>query len=345
MKRVPAPQDALVLAVDPRARVGDADVRGQWHEVVVDGIRLAGATKRRSTQAATAHHVLLLRQHALIPRADDHQHAAVHLVRAAGQPGGSIRRVHPHVAGHARRIVGVKVGGTVLEAEQIAARSISRVGWRLIEARLRPAHRCASGSHARERAQRVLRDQPCLGAALHRQITVGTRWVDCIAGEGREVDERGRSLVGEAEARIKQGRAEADRDRQPIGTLAERLARIRRRLVGFAGIGQRQAAGQQADRALPGLEQLDELLARRARHEIKGSELQVFRCTGRDAGLMDAERIDTAVGIARGVGSRVGLVDQTCGLCEQHCCAAGDGGGDQTAASDVRDVHGRLQVD
>jgi hypothetical protein len=191
----------------------------------------------------------------------------------------------------------------------------------------------------------MLGHEPRLGAALHREIAVGSPDLERITGEGGEIDERSGALIGKAEAIIEESGAEADGDRQAIRTLAEGLAGVGRGLVRCGIIRQRQASCKQVDRSLLVPQERDQLRPGRPRDEIEGGQLQVLRRIREDAGLMHAEGFDDAVRVAGGARSRAGAVEQLGRLGEQNGGTAGDGGGDQAAAGDVRDVHGRPQVD
>jgi hypothetical protein len=74
-------------------------------------------------------------------------------------------------------------------------------------------------------------DLRVVGARLNAEVSAGLRIVERVAREVRQIDERGGSLVGDAEAvdavaRGEEGGAEADRDGEAGRGKPERFARV-----------------------------------------------------------------------------------------------------------------------
>src|SRR6202012_1708957 len=125
-------QDALVLR-RRGARVGEADVGAEgdalavWVEVVTWVFELVGAAEPRAGDAVAPDHVGLLEHPDPVPELDVHADRADHLEGAAVGPGGFAgARGHPDELVHQLGVGGVRVGGAVAEAEEVAGAAARR---------------------------------------------------------------------------------------------------------------------------------------------------------------------------------------------------------------------------
>jgi hypothetical protein len=97
-------------------------------------------------------------------------------------------------------LLGLEVGGAVLEAEQVARRGlVPRRRRRTPEAELRPAHADHAHADPGKVADGVHRDLRVVGARLHADVAARDGGVDGVAREGRQVRERARLPGREAE--------------------------------------------------------------------------------------------------------------------------------------------------
>ena len=156
-----------------------------------------------------------------VPGLDVHVDPAGDEVGAAGHPGG------PRVVAAARptrsrssvgAVLGLEVGGAVLEPEQVARRGLAGRRRRgAAEAELGPAHGDRAEADPGEVADRVHRDLRVVGAGLHAQVAVAARRVEVVGREVRQLAQRGRLAAREPEAvlavLLEQRRAEAEGQR------------------------------------------------------------------------------------------------------------------------------------
>ena len=128
------------------------------------------------------------------PRSRCHVDPAGDEVGAAGQPrrpSVSSSASDPDVLVERVGLLGLDVGGAVLEAEQVARRGLrGRGGRRAAEAELRPAHRDRAEADAGQVADRVHGDLRVVGAGLHAQVAAGPGRVELVAREVRQVAQR-----------------------------------------------------------------------------------------------------------------------------------------------------------
>ena len=132
------------------------------------------------------------------------------------------------------RLLGLDVGGAVLEPEQVARRGLrGRRGRGPAEAELRPAHARGAEGDPGEVADRVHRDLRVVGAGLDAQVAVAARRVEVVAREVRQPDEaaaaagrRGRTGRRRRRRVREQRPPEPERDRQAGRRQAERLAGV-----------------------------------------------------------------------------------------------------------------------
>ena len=97
-------------------------------------------------------------------------------------------------------VLGLQVGGAVLEAEQVARRGLlGRGRRRAAEAELGPAHRDGAEADPGEVADRVHRDLRVVGAGLDAQVAVAAVGVEVVGREVRQLAQRRRLAVPQAE--------------------------------------------------------------------------------------------------------------------------------------------------
>jgi len=112
------------------------------------------------------------------------------------------------------RVLGLEVVGAVLETEQVARRRLRRGRRRRApEPQLRPPHCRGAEPHPDEVADRVDRHLGVVGARLDAQVPTGEGGVDLVAGEPRQVGQRGRLLCGQAQL-VEEARPHPERQRQ-----------------------------------------------------------------------------------------------------------------------------------
>ena len=299
---VPAAQDPLPLASCP-ARIGQNDVGVPRFVSRGNRIEFLGAAERRAAHLAAAEHVFLLIEAARVPLLNMSPHTAHDQVGAALQPCRPLV-ADPDVGVHLRRVVTAQVVGAILEAEQIATGFGGGGGaGRLGEACLRPAR--PRGVHVpgdpRQVPHRMKRDLRVIGARLHGDIPTAAGWIEPVGRKGRQVDQRRWPHPGQSEARIKQRRAEPDRDRKPRSGQTERLARVGWSPVGRAGTWQRISLTHRSCRVRPGLKEPLQLAARSGRR-IEGLKKYPRLRRRRDAGLMGPVKADSTACDGDGAG-------------------------------------------
>ncbi len=150
---------------------------------------LGAAGQRRPFGLRPSDHGFLLLQRLPVPHLDVHVDPAGYQIRAAVQPGR--RRLgtgrHPDVAVHGRRLLGLDVGGAVLEAEQVArGRLPGRGRGRPAEAELGPTDRDGTEADPGQIPDRVHGDLRILGAGLDAEIAVAAGGVQVVAGKLRQ---------------------------------------------------------------------------------------------------------------------------------------------------------------
>ena len=225
---VTAPQ-YLLTAVGRGMGQCDVRVLGDQGSVVgADGaelrlIELAAPRQGSALLLGPAEHRLLLAKRRAVPGLDRHADLAHGQVRAAVHPGWLVVRTGPHEFVEAGLVVGGDVGRSVLESEQVARCRLALGGdGTLSEAHLGPLDSRLAEGEAHQVANRVHGDLGVVGASLDADVSAAERWIDGVAGEVRQVGQRGRLLVGDAEPvdplrGPEQGGPESDRDRQSRG--------------------------------------------------------------------------------------------------------------------------------
>ena len=168
-------------------------------------------------------------------------------VAATDHPGRLVAGGDPHVLVELGG-AGPEVVGAVLEAQQVPGRALARGGRRgATEALLRPPHPHDAPAHPGEVADGVEQHLGVVAAGLHAEVATAAGGVEGVAGERRDVGQRGRAGRGQAEAvdpvALEQRRAHAEGQREPGGVEA----------LGLAGVGRRQRRARRrvVDRAAP----------------------------------------------------------------------------------------------
>ena len=347
--------EVVAAAQHPHAAVvrgvRETHVAVQRHErlVVAPGHRevrlgeLRAAGQRRTLALGPADERLLLTQRRAVPRLDRHADPPGHEVRPAGEP----RRVvgvrggrggqDPDVLGEVRGVLGLEVGGAVLEAEQVARRAL-RGGRRRRApvAELRPADRRGAERRARQVADRVHRDLRVVRARLDDEVAVAARRVEGVGGEVGELDERVGQAVGEAEAVgavgcDEQRAAEPERDRQARCGQVGGLARVVGRRVVRARRGavraRRQTLREPRGDRRPALQERDEVVAV-VRRDVERCEVEPVLRGRDDPGLViTGEREGPRGGRSGGLGR---------GAAAEAEARRADGGGPEQPATEQR---------
>jgi hypothetical protein len=288
------------LGYDRRA-VGALDVEVDLVELVLPAQRRAGALGPPDDR-------LLLHQRGTVPGLDEHPDLAGDRVRPTLHPGRSVAGPHPQVLAEQRPLLGLQVGGAVLEAEEVARR---RLGGRrrrgAPEAELRPPHADRAEPDAGQVADRVHGHLRVVRARLHAQVATGDLRIERVTREARQIGQRGRALGGEPEpvdaVRVaEERRAEADGQCEAGRWQPERLTGVVRRRLGDAvdraDEARVLARGHPGGRLGPLAQHLDQPVAT-LRDHVERDEVQPILGRCDDAGLPFPVELDGA-GHARG---------------------------------------------
>lgn len=182
------------------------------------------------------------------------------------------------------------VPGAVLEAHHVArGLGVGRRRRRLAEAQLGPADRGAAHADPGEVADGVHRDLRVVRARLDAQVAAAAGRVEIVAGELRQIDERLRAPVLEAEPPLgEQGGTEADGQGEPGRLEPQRLAGVVRWCFGETAVrpvADRVTVRHALGGPRPLLEQRDQLGPVLRRHVERG-EVQPVLDGGGDTGLV-----------------------------------------------------------
>ena len=156
-----------------------------------------------------------------------------------------VRGRRPDQGVHQRLVAGVRVGRTVLEAEQVAVLGLAELRDRVGpgERVLHPLEHQTGPGPAHHPAQRVHADVRLLALQRNQHVAVRPRRVEPVVGQERHRDQLPRLAVGQLVPVVEQRSADGDRGHQArIGHLLQHAA-VRRRKRGV-GV-RRHPAGQQ----------------------------------------------------------------------------------------------------
>ncbi len=264
------------------------------------GLGELGAPGQRGALLPVAADQHLLLAHAgAVPRLDLHLDPAGHQVGASGQPGGLrvVLLADPDELLELLALLGLDVGGAVLEAEQVArGHLLGRGGGGAAEPQLRPAHRHRAEPDPRQVADRVHGHLGVVGAGLDAQVPVAALRVEVVGREVRELAELGRLAFGEAEAvlavLLEEGRAEPEGQGQAGGAQSEGLPGVGRRGVVRRddGLADRAAGRHLACCLGPALQHRDQLLAG-VGGDVERGEVQPVLGGSGDPGLVGAVEV------------------------------------------------------
>src|SRR5262249_6213757 len=135
----------------------------------------------------------------------------------------------PDVAVEQVGLVALDVAGAVFEAEQVAWCCLAGgCRGRAAETELEPAVLDDTDAEPGQVADGVEGDERIVGAGLDAEGAAASVRVEVFVRQRRERSERVRSLRGEAEARVEQRGAVAERDREASDRGADRLPRVER---------------------------------------------------------------------------------------------------------------------
>ena len=212
---------------------------------------------------------------------------------------------------HLGGVLGLDVGGAVLEPHHVAGRGLlhrGRAG--APEPQLRVTDRRGAAGDAGQVADGVHGDLRVIGAGLDTQVAAAAGRVEGISGEGREVGELVRASAGHCEsvdalAVGEQGGAEADGEGQPRRRQVQcftGVLRWQRRVPRHRSGAHVAGDGHRGSRLGPLLQQLDQVVAARGGAQVEGSKVQPVLRRRRDPGLVGSEERHRHLGLRRGDG-------------------------------------------
>ena len=137
-------------------------------------------------------------------------------------------------------------------------------------------------------ADRVEGHLRVVGAGLQAQVTAGPVRVEVLVGQHRQRPQGRRFPARQIEALAEHGRAVSNRDREPCGGEAGRLAGVGRRCAGVRGWPGRPSAGHQLRGPGPFPQQVPQVAPGHAVGQAQCAERQPVLGGGNDAGLVRA---------------------------------------------------------